>query len=159
MHKQGLKFERHKVVLNAEGFERTGASLIVYKSDFGIRACVCLTYACASEHMCAQACATAYAHVCTYNFMCTCVRFRAHVRANMCSGMRSCVHHEHVHALQSTCAHKRVMAYAHVCTQNFMCTCMCFRARVRASMCRGIHSCVHQVHMRVLPSTRARKHV
>ena len=86
MHKQGEKLERRKVVLDAEGFERTGASLIVNRI-LGIVACACLTHACASEHICAQACVTAYAHVCTYNFVCTCVSFRAHVRASMCSGI------------------------------------------------------------------------
>ena len=40
MHKQGEKLERRKVVLDAEGFRKTGASLIV-KRILGFVACVC----------------------------------------------------------------------------------------------------------------------
>ena len=107
MHKQGLKFERRKVVLDAEGFERTMASLIVNRI-FGFVACVCLTHESAAEHMCAQACGTAYAHLCTYNFMCTRLCFRARVRASMCSGIHSSVHHVHMRVFPSTCARKHV---------------------------------------------------
>ena len=90
MHKQGIKFERRKVVVDAEGFERTGASLIV-SWILGFVACG-LTHEAASEHTWAQACVTAYTHVCTYSFRCTCVCFRAHVRASMCSSIHSCAH-------------------------------------------------------------------
>ena len=80
MQKQGLKFERRKVVLDAEGFRRTAASLIVNRI-LGFAACVCLTQASASEHMCAQT----------------------------CNGIRSCVHvqfHVHMRLLPSRCARK-----------------------------------------------------
>ena len=80
MHKQGEKLERRKVALDAEGFERTGASMIV-NWIWGFVACVCLTHACASEHICAQACVTACVHV----------QFRVHMRV-----------------LLSTCARKHV---------------------------------------------------
>ena len=75
------------------------------------------------------------------------------------------------------CAHMCVLPSTCACTCIFMCTCVRFGAHVRASMCKGIPSCVHvglqvlmrvlpstvhvhfQVHMRVLPNTCACKHV
>ena len=93
-------------------------------------------HACASEHMCAQACGTAWR-----------------------SGIHSCVHHARLRVLPITCACKhveaRIAAYTHVC---IMIACVCFRSHVPASMCNGMQSCVHvrfHVHMRVLPSACA----
>ena len=107
----------------------------------------------------------------------TCMYFRAHVRTSMCNGIRSLcsrtISCAHACAAEHMCAQACVAAYTHAC---IMCTCVRFQAHVRPSMCNGVtayihvcthvcaseHMCVHvhcHVHMRVLPSTGACKHV
>ena len=96
-----------------------------------------------SNRMCVQACVAAYIHACT---MCTCVHFRAHVRASMCNGTHPCVHHEHMRALPSTCACKHVQRHTFMCAScaHIMCTCVCFRAHVRAHAFSCAHACASE---------------
>ena len=128
-------------------------------------------HACASEHLCSQACVTAYAHV---SIMCTCVLFRAHVRASMCitaythvctcGFMCTCVRFRaHVRARKSSCAHACasehmcaqacVTAYTHMSTCDFMCTCRCYRANSRARMSK-----LRPSNLTLLAGRRARMH-
>ena len=117
--------------------------------------------------MCAQACVTAYAHACTYNFMCTCVCYRAHVRASMCSATHVCIMctymrfrahlrasmcngvTAYIHVSTHACASEHVRVHVHFHVQ--MCVCVCFRAHMRASICSGMRaSCA--------PAARASEH-
>ena len=161
MHKQGEKRERRKVVLDAEGFERTGASLIVNRTS-GFVACLCFRAhmrasmcnrirscvhvqfrvhnACASEHMSAQACVAAYTHVC---IMCTCVR-------------ASCAHA--AYPSEHMCAHACVTACIYASTCGFMFTCVCYCAHVRARALSCTHACASD-HIRVQACLTAYTHV
>ena len=114
--------------------------------------------------------------VMAYTHVCTCVCFRAHVGASMCSGIHSRVHHVHMRVLPSTGARTRVSrhtlmcaaaascshacAYDHICVRvqlNFMCSCVCFRAHVRARAFSCTNACASE-HMWVQACAAAYTH-
>ena len=117
-------------------------------------------HVCASEHMRAQAGVTAYIHARTCGFMCTCVCYRAHVRARamscahvcasehtcvckrMCGGIHSCVHHVHRHVLPSTCARKRVSQHTFMCARAVSCSHACATEHMCVRVQCHVHMCV-----------------
>ena len=104
-------------------------------------------HAYAFEHMCAQACVTAYTHRCTRGFMFTWVCFRAHVRARAISCAHACASaHMCVQACAAACTHLQRRNGIHSCVH----ACLCFRAHVRAHAVLSAHACASEhMHARV----------